>query len=193
MPIRQERVIALVNAAIDYRAELQRVQKWISNRALDTMTHIELLAEVQTMNTIVNEAVNTLAAQYSNAIFMEFTHFYQRQRINARNKASMALKRRAAGVPERAQPLHHFDETDKLQIRHDLLDQPKPLHIRPERPTRTVQTAEEALELEQQIAELNTTNTEKEEADKADAPFRSPDGTPKPLTFLIQDESEDEQ
>lgn len=211
MPIRQERMIALINAAIEYRAELQRVIEWISNRALDRMTHDELRAEIQTMGAIFTEAGRNLAMQHSNAIFMEFTNFYKNQRINTRNKAAMALKRREAGIPQRAQPLHHFDETDKLAIRHDLLDQPRPLHIR--RPTRIAetaeealqldrleQTAEEALQLEKQITELGAADPEPiseiEEADAADAPFRSPDGTPKPLfgniTNGILDQDEDE-
>lgn len=198
MPIRQERMIALINAAIEYRAEFQRVIEWISRRDLDRMTHDELRAQIQTMGAIFTEAARNLATQHSNTIFMEFTNFYNKQRINARNKAAMALKRREAGVPQRAQPLHHFDETDKLAIRHDLLDQPRPLHIRLEQPTHIAQTVEEALQLEQQIAELGAAeptapNTEKQEADEADASFRSPDGTPKPLTFLQQDEDEDEQ
>lgn len=198
MPIRQERMIALINAAIEYRAEFQRVIEWISKRDLDRMTYDELRAEIQTMGAIFTEAARNLATQHSNTIFMEFTNFYNKQRINARNKAAMALKRREAGIPQRAQPLHHFDETDKLAIRHDLLDQPRPLHIRPEQPTHIAQTVEEALQLEQQIAELGAAEPvelidEKQEADEADAPFRSPDGTPKPLTFLQQDTDEDEQ
>lgn len=201
MAIRQERMIALINAAVQYRAELERVQKWISNRALDHMTHDELLAQIQQMSIIVNEAMNQLTAQHSNTIFMEFTQFYRNQRINTHKKAMMAAKRREAGIPERMQPLHHFNETDKLEIRHDLLDQPRALHIRPERPTRVSLTVEEALQLEQQIAELGAAEpeailTEQEEADKADAPFRDADGTPKPLfgniTNGILDQDEDE-
>lgn len=209
MPIRQERIITLINAAVEYRSLSILCSTWLHDRALKDMDRDQLLLQIESWAGQLNYALIQKASQYEPTITMEY-HNFRRNRIrNERYKIKEQIKRRNAGVQQRAQP-KNLGEQNRLQVTEILTD-----------PTAasSVTTAYRYISSTEEDAELNASytaemekraNMSEKEREKFDEeqrqrqekyeveeeepdPFFKKDGTPIPLDMdAINAEPEEE-
>lgn len=170
MPVRQERIITLTNAAIEYRSVAALASRWLNTPGLEHLTRDELINTINSWAFQINTALLEKAAQFDATITVEYQNSQRNRVRNERMKIKMQIKRQAAGVKPRAQP-RILNETPRLVQRDDIISPPAD-YI-----SKTELTLSEELELEQQIAALNNPTPVEEEPDE----FNNPDGTPKPL------------
>lgn len=112
MPITQGRMIALINAAEDYKQALLRVEKQLiklQTQHYDTVP----MSEIQVLVTDVGFMVQELV-KHDVTIATEYYKFRTNYGRNERERLKMQIKRRAAGVPARVQPQLHYNEHDRL-------------------------------------------------------------------------------
>ena len=112
MPVRQERLISLINAAIDYRSLAFTVKEWLSLPQLQHMTRDELAGQITQWIAYINDALVERAANHDTAITLEY-HNLNRNRVrNERAKVNMRAK------PRRRQDFFVLKTIDSVALSH---------------------------------------------------------------------------
>ena len=190
MPIRQERMISLINAAIEYRALAALASSWMHDPAFQHMTRDEIIGRLTSIQSQLDYALVEHSARHDATITNEYRYFAINMNRNARAKAKMQVKRRADGIEPRQQ-YRNLNEFRTLVVRSDVVDPPADSIPRPTRQRRIQLTPEEEAEL-QAVYEENERLKQQEQREE-NTPFHDEHGKPRPLNLLIQDEETDEE
>lgn len=183
MPVRQERIISLINAAVEYRSLVALARKWLRQPQLEHMTRDELLGQIQMWASQLEYAMVENAANHDATITMEYHNLRSNRGRNERAKEKMREKRRNAGLIPRAQP-KNLNEAHTLVVRDDIIDPPMSNEgaILPTRQHTPAWTDEDEAELERQYNEAKAArDAARAEQDEEAAQFHDKSGKPKPL------------
>lgn len=125
MPISQDRMITIVNAAITYRNLLRIVSRQLGDPRFPDMTHAELLAEIQIIKGSIDGGLIEHGAEYNEPIAIEYHNFRKNAARNENYRIREQIKRRERGIIPRAQ-YRASTQSDKLLTTNEFINPSAP-------------------------------------------------------------------